>query len=352
MSKEINHDIPQVLVGNWPNSISFSKNKIFIVPFEKGYSMKDQPKLSNNNKINDIDSYFGHFEPLDETLFYNYGDAPINIIPRYNKEEYIQKVNLIKKEIAHGNIYEVNFCFDFFAEGVHINPLRLFKNLNTVSNAPFSALIKFKNQFIFLSSPERFLKKANQHLLSQPMKGTRALSGDSIKDLEILNELKNNQKEQNENVMIVDLIRNDLSRIAKKDTVRVKELYGIYTYNKIAQMISSIECEVNPEITLEEILYNNFPMGSMTGAPKPKSLEIISNSEYSKRGYYSGTIGFMDEDNNFDSCVVIRSIFYDELQKKLSFFVGSAITDLCNPAEEYEECLVKAGNMLKAIYGY
>jgi para-aminobenzoate synthetase component 1 len=343
-------DVPKVLIGNWPNNISFSKNKIFIVPFEEGYFLKDQPQCSKNiNK--DKDSYLGTFEPLDESIFENYSESKINLKPRYTKEEYIQKVNSIKREIALGNIYEVNFCFDFYADGVCINPLQLFKKLNNISKAPFSALIKYKHQFILLSSPERFLKKEDNHLLSQPMKGTRAISGKREKDIEIFNELKNNHKEQNENVMIVDLIRNDLSRIALKDTVKVRELFGVYSYNKVAQMISSIECEINPEIKIDDILYNNFPMGSMTGAPKPKSLEIINNSEACPRGYYSGTIGFIDENNNFDSCVTIRSIFYDEQYKKLSFFVGSAITDLCNAEEEYEECLLKAGNMLKAIYG-
>lgn len=353
MFENSNNTKPKVLIANWPgySGNNWLKNKkLFILPFEKGFQLKDAPP-DFVGKQNLLVDYFGEFDLFNPDSVDVETTNNIQLKPRYTKEEYIQKVIQLKKEISLGNIYEINFCFDFYAQNVTINPYRLFKNLNDIANAPYAALVQINEHYILLASPECFLTRNKNIITAKPMKGTRALTGNVIKDEAICIELKNNLKEQNENVMIVDLVRNDLSRIANKNTVKVNELFGVYSYNNVAQMISSIQCEVKNELKLDEILFNNFPMGSMTGAPKPKCLELINQLETTPRGYYSGTIGFMDEQQNFDSCVVIRSIFYDSYNKYLSFYVGSAITALCNPEEEYEECLIKAGNMLKAVYG-
>jgi len=350
--KHTTSEIPKIYLAKWAEETHFNKfEKMFLLPFEDGYTFFDKP-LSYSVKSGSVNkSYYGIFERIEELPnIHQKNILSKKLIPRYTLKQYIEKVNYLKQQIKLGNIYEINFCFDFFISGVEINPQYLFNSLNSIAQAPFSALVQWENNYILVASPERFLKKTGNQLIAQPMKGTRKLTGSTKEDIIVCNELKNNPKEQNENVMIVDLVRNDLSRIANRRSVNVQELFGVYNYNQVAQMISTVNCTINPQTTLEEILYANFPMGSMTGAPKPKALELINTIEATQRGYYSGTLGFVDENGNFDSCVIIRSIFYNQLNKHLSFCVGSAITDMCNPEEEYNECLLKAQNMLKALY--
>lgn len=349
-----NQTIPHVYIKQWGNTIHLDKFKqIIILPFEYGYYCFDKPILVRQ-PITLSKAYYGEFNrlPFDKNKnTYNFNTTSlVKPQPRLSKQEYLNTVNSIKKHIKLGDIYEINFCFDFYIENITINPYLLFERLFELSEAPFSALIKLDETYLIISSPERYLQKIGNTLLSQPMKGTRKLTNDAEVNNAIIQELKNNFKEQNENVMIVDLVRNDLSRIAEKNSVKVNELFGVYAFNTVAQMISTISCSLKKNTTLHDILYYTFPMGSMTGAPKPKSLELINQYEHTPRGYYSGTIGFEDDKGNFDLCVVIRSVVYNERLKHLTFHVGSAITNLCNPEEEYNECLIKAENMIKAIY--
>ena len=149
--------------------------------------------------------------------------------------------------------------------------------------------------------------------------------------------------------MIVDLVRNDLSRIAVKNTVKVDELFGIYTFDQVHQMISTISCEVKAETTIKDILQATFPMGSMTGAPKIRAMKLIEKFEETKRGLYSGAIGYISPEGDFDFNVVIRSIQYNTLKMYLSFMVGGAITIASDAELEYQECLVKAKALFEVL---
>ena len=245
--------------------------------------------------------------------------------------------------------YEINFCQEFFAENTSINTVDIYEKLNAISQAPFTAYCKFGEHYLICASPERFLQKRSNTLTAQPIKGTTKRALIKADDERLIQELQNSEKERSENVMIVDLVRNDLSRIAKSGTVRVDELFGIYSFKQVHHMISTISCEVKKDVSFTDIIKNTFPMGSMTGAPKVSAMKLIDHFESTKRGLYSGAMGYIDPEGDFDFNVVIRSILYNKENKYLSFMVGSAITDKSDPEKEYEECLLKAKAMFEVL---
>ncbi|MCC6689984.1 MAG: anthranilate synthase component I family protein [Bacteroidia bacterium] len=269
-------------------------------------------------------------------------NSNLTIQSRVSKSEYISSVNSIKQHIRRGDIYEMNFCVEFFAAEAQINPEQTYLRLNEISQTPFSAFYKLGNKYMLSASPERFLKKSDNTLLSQPIKGTVRRGINSAEDEHLKKQLFLNEKERNENVMIVDIVRNDLARSATKGSVQVKELYGIYTFKQVHQMISSVSAQLKPDIHFIDAIKNAFPMGSMTGAPKVRAMELIEQYELVKRGLYSGAVGYITPEGNFDLNVVIRSILYNQSTNYLSFIAGSAITEKAEPEQEYEECLLKA----------
>ena len=273
----------------------------------------------------------------------------IKIAPKFTREEYISSVNKIKQHIKRGDIYEMNFCQEFFSENAYIDPLSVYHKLTAISPTPFAGFFKIGGKYILSATPERFLSKRGSTLTSQPIKGTAKRSQNQAEDLRIKVELQNSQKEQAENVMIVDLVRNDLTKSAVKGTVKVDELFGIYTFPQVHQMISSISCELSPDVHFIDAIKNTFPMGSMTGAPKLRAMQLINEYERSKRGAYSGSFGYIDPSGDFDFNVVIRSILYNTETAYLSFQVGGAITYESDAEKEYEECLVKASAIMKVL---
>jgi len=273
----------------------------------------------------------------------------LKLTPIITKKEYLAHVNSIKKEIKFGNIYEANFCYEYRLENQSINPFDVYHNLMPLTNAPFSSFGKFNNKYIISASPERFLQKKGNKLISEPIKGTSKRGKDKEEDLRLKNELVHNEKERSENIMIVDLVRNDLSKIAKFDSVKVEELCKIYSFETVHQMISRITCEEEDNTSFSDIIKATYPMGSMTGAPKVSAMQIIEREEQTKRGLYSGSIGYITPSNDFDFNVIIRSFLYNETNKYTSAMVGGAITDKSNPEEEYSETLTKIEALLKAI---
>ncbi len=315
----------------FPN-ISFFQPKYLII--QKGVELSLYYNNVDDIRIfNEIDLF-----ELEETV----ANDSLNLKPEFTKEDYLKRVAKVQNEIKKGNIYELNFCFKYGAQNVSINPSKIWQNLNELSNAPMSCYYKNKNHYLLCSSPERFIKKINNKLIAQPIKGT-AKRGESNETDELIKiELKNNLKEQNENVMIVDLVRNDLSKVADSQSVKVEELFEVYSFKQVHQLISTITCSVSKNYSITNILNANFPMGSMTGAPKVSAMKLIEEFELTKRGIYSGTIGYIEPNGNFDFNVVIRSLIYNSENKNLSYSVGSAITSLANANEEYDECLLKA----------
>lgn len=268
---------------------------------------------------------------------------------RTTKVNYIQKVENVLSHIKRGDIYEANICQEFYSEDAEINPLETFLQLNKISKPPFSVFLKLNTLFALSASPERYLKRTGKRVISQPIKGTAKRLENKEDDLIMAQQLAKDPKERSENIMITDLVRNDLSRIAEKGSVTVDELCAIYTFEQVHQMISTVSCSVPQGFSSVEILRNTYPMGSMTGAPKISAMQIIEDTEDVKRGLYSGAIGYFTPLGNFDFNVVIRSILYNSKKKYVSFSVGSAITINSIPENEYEECLLKARAMREVL---
>lgn len=269
---------------------------------------------------------------------------------RFSRQEYRASFEKIMHHINSGDCYEVCFCQEFFKENIEINPIEVFKKLMLASPTPFAAFYKLDDKYLLCASPERFLSRRGKSIFSQPIKGTAQRNReDKIADERIKVALKNSLKERSENIMIVDLVRNDLSKISSKASVNVSEFLEIYTYPQVHQMISTVEAILGDKITFSEIIKATFPMGSMTGAPKKRAMEIIEEIEKTKRGLFSGTIGYLSPERNFDLNVVIRSLLYNAKSQYLSVQAGSAITHLSNAEHEYEECLIKMQAMQAAI---
>ncbi len=273
----------------------------------------------------------------------------VDIQPRVEKSLYISNVKKIKEHIQRGDIYEMNYCVEFFGENALIDPLQTYLNLNKLSPAPFSAYYKFGDKYLLSSSPERFIKKTGDKIISQPIKGTIKRGNSKKSDERLKEQLYHDPKERSENVMIVDLVRNDLAKTALKGSVKVEELFGIYSFAHVNHMISTIASRISPKRHYIDAIKEAFPMGSMTGAPKVRAMEIIEQFESTKRGLYSGCIGYINADKDFDFNVVIRSILFDQTKRYVNFLVGGAITSGSEPEEEYDECLLKAKAMKKVL---
>lgn len=287
---------------------------------------------------------------MEEEIDQNFHPFPHKFKSKISKEKYIEHVEALQNEIQHGNIYEVNYCQEFYAENVEIDyPLDSYFKLNQITRAPFSSFISIENFMIFCGSPERYLLRKGNKLVSEPIKGTSRRGNTPEEDEQLKQALLHDPKEKAENVMIVDLVRNDLSRIAKPNSVQVEELFGIYSFETVHQMISRIACEVEEDVTFSEILRATFPMGSMTGAPKVSAMKLIEEHEEFKRGIYSGSIGYIKPNGDFDLNVVIRTLIYNKETKYLSCPVGGAITIQSDPEKEYEECLVKVKGILDGM---
>ncbi len=269
----------------------------------------------------------------------------VKIKMRIHKDAYFEKVNRVLEHIHRGDVYEVNFCQEFYAEDTTINPLETYFKLNEISKPPFATFLRLNDLFLMSSSPERYLKREGHSIISQPIKGTAKRSLNLDEDLQLKTDLSQDEKERSENIMTLDLVRNDLSKTAKKGSVRVAELCKVYSFKQVHQMISTVVSEIENSVHPVDVLKSTFPMGSMTGAPKISAMNIIETLEETKRSLYSGAVGYFTPDGNFDFNVVIRSILYNESNNYVSYSVGGAITAKSDPLKEYEECLIKAKAM-------
>lgn len=277
--------------------------------------------------------------------------SAVTLVPRMDRLAYLEKIEQLRAHILRGDCYEINYCQEFFADKVTVDPLTLYKKLSEASPNPFSCYYRNNHSYLLCASPERYISRNGKRLISQPIKGTSArIKSDAAADEAAKQALHASAKDRSENVMVVDLVRNDFSRICKEGTVQVDELYGIYSYPQVHQMISTISGEQRDHVNFWEILQATFPMGSMTGAPKLRVMELIEKYELSRRGLFSGAVGYIAPNGDFDFNVVIRSIFYNESNRYLSYQVGGGITWYSNPEEEYEECMLKA-SAIKAVLG-
>ena len=328
---------------DFPDLFFFQPKKLFLVK-------DNQVEIQYLRMCDDeIDSDFNEITISQSEELTTYNLEHFSIQQRISKENYLSKVAKMLEHIHRGDIYEANFCMEFFANDAKIEPLAIYQKLNEISEPPFAVYFRNNTQHLLSASPERYLRKEGTKVISQPIKGTAKRSVDTNEDEQSKLDLVHNEKERSENIMIVDLVRNDLSQTATKGSVQVEELCQPYTFKQVHQMISTVVSEVELTTSPIEILRTTFPMGSMTGAPKISAMQIIEELEETKRGLYSGAVGYFTPTNDFDFNVVIRSILYNATNNYLSFSVGSAITSLSDPAMEYEECLLKAKAMFEVL---
>ena len=274
----------------------------------------------------------------------------VEISQRLSREAYLDTIAQLQGHIRRGDCYEINYCMEFYAEAARINPVAVYRKLALHSPNPFSACYRNGEQYLLCASPERYLRREGRRLISQPIKGTaRRLPDRPLEDKAQAALLHGSAKERSENVMVVDLVRNDLSRICTEGSVQVDELFGIYSFPQVYQMISTVSGLQRPGTTFTDILRATFPMGSMTGAPKRRVMELTERYERSRRGLFSGAVGYFSPEGDFDFNVVIRSILYHAGTGYLSFPAGSAITHYADALQEYEECLLKASAIRQVL---
>ncbi len=345
LSYDVKNDIEELHSNNFdglafPDLFFFQPKKLFLI---KGNQVEIQYLRMCDDEIE------SDFEEITSTASITHNPLPITINQRISKENYLLKVSKMLEHIQRGDIYEANFCMEFYAENAKMDPLEMYHKLNTISEPPFAVYFKNKYHYLLSASPERYLRKEGTKVISQPIKGTSKRNENTILDVQLKSDLAQNEKERSENIMIVDLVRNDLSHTAIKGSVAVEELCEIYTFKQVHQMISTVVSEVDATTAPVEIIRTTFPMGSMTGAPKISAMQIIEALEETKRGLYSGAVGYFTPSGDFDFNVVIRSILYNAKNEYLSFSVGSAITAQAIPENEYEECLLKAKAMFEVL---
>ena len=346
LTYDLKNDIEPLISTNFdglqfPDLFFFQPKKLFLLKNKK-------VEIAYLNCCDD--ELASDFEEIEKTIIaIEVQKNAIKINQRISKENYIEKVSKMLAHIQRGDIYEANFCMEFYSENTFINPATLYLNLNKISEPPFATYFKKNHHYLLSASPERYLQKIGDHLISQPIKGTsKRFAEDDLDELS-KNNLKLNPKERSENIMIVDLVRNDLSRTAQKGSVEVTELCEVYSFKQVHQLISTITSKIKNDIPIVEVIKTTFPMGSMTGAPKISAMKIIEYLEETKRGLYSGAVGYFTPNGDFDFNVIIRSILYNSNNKYVSFSVGSAITNQSDPELEYEECMLKAKAMFNVL---
>ncbi|MCC9071189.1 anthranilate synthase component I family protein [Flavobacterium sp. F-65] len=346
LTYDLKNDIEELQSTNFdglefPDLFFFQPKKIFLL---KGNQLEIQYLSMCDDELEDDYSEIIELESQPYSTL-----SEVEVRQRISKEDYISKVNSVLEHIHRGNIYEANFCMEFYAEEAAINPLEKFEKLNEISQAPLTVFFKNHKQFLLSASPERYIRKIGDQIISQPIKGTSKRFVDTTADENSKMQLEADSKERAENIMITDLVRNDLSHTAQKGSVKVVELCKIYSFLQVHQMISTITSKLDAQYSAIDVLKTTFPMGSMTGAPKISAMNIIDKLEETKRGLYSGTVGYFTPEGDFDFNVVIRSILYNQEKKYISFSVGSAITAQSTPEKEYEECLLKAKAMQQVL---
>ncbi|MFN8244280.1 MAG: anthranilate synthase component I family protein [Ferruginibacter sp.] len=337
------------LVSRHPDGIGFD-DLYFFVPRDLLVLKEGHLQIYTDG---DAQALWGAIQAQPATIIRS-GRQPVTIRQRISPDHYKKQVEALREHIHRGDCYEINFCQEFYAEEYVMEPLAVFEQLTRLSPNPFSAFYRVEHHYCCCASPERYLKKQGRHIISQPIKGTSRRDHDNpLQDARNRLYLRENAKERSENVMVVDLVRNDLSRVCEPGSVKVDELFGLYSFPQVHQMISTVSGTLSASVHPVEALKATFPMGSMTGAPKIRVMQLIEEYEQTRRGLFSGAIGYFKPGENnvhdFDFNVIIRSLFYNAATQYLSFQAGGGITFYSDPEMEYQESLLKATALLQVL---
>lgn len=324
-------------------ALSFFVPRLLLILNGSGLEVGYHPEISDEKEVDEL------VERLLNRIVPKFRPVTVEFTSRFTRSRYLETVQRVKNHIARGDIYELNLCQEFYSQGVSIDPPAVFNRLYRISPTPFGAFLRDGSGWLLCASPERYLRREGELLVSQPIKGTASRGSSKTEDIELARMLQEDRKERAENVMIVDLVRNDLSKVAQRGSVQVNELCGVYPFRQVYQLISTVSCKLSPCTSIIEPIRASFPMGSMTGAPKVRAMELIEDFEHTKRGLYSGAVGYFAPNGDFDFNVVIRSLLYNSESGYLSFTVGGAITAKSDPVREYQECLLKAKAILQTL---
>ncbi len=264
----------------------------------------------------------------------------LSVIPGIPKEQYLARIQQIREWIAQGEVYQVNATFPLLVntEG---DPAQLYRQIATHHPVAHAAYIEDAGRTILSFSPELFLQRSGNTLITRPMKGTAPCSAEPETDRKLGETLHASVKNRAENLMIVDLLRNDLGRLARLGTVRADPLFTLEKYPSVWTMTSTVQAEIAPETSLAEILKALFPCGSVTGAPKIAAMKRIQETEAEPRGLYCGSLGWLAPNGDFSLNVAIRTLVLDE-DGQGRYHVGGGIVYDSNPEQEWDECHWKA----------
>ncbi|MGO3751540.1 MAG: aminodeoxychorismate synthase component I [Peptoniphilaceae bacterium] len=318
--------------------IDHLENKVYVLSYKDDFKWIEKVKILLEEKKEKI-SYVGEIR----------GDYPrVNFVR--DKETYIKDIEKSKYLIRQGETYEV--CVTNRLDiNDKVKAVDYYMILRQVSPAPYAALLNFDEISIACSSMERFINIDRDNIVeTKPIKGTIRRGINKEEDEELIRELSSDEKTMSENLMIVDLLRNDLGKVCQVGSVEVPKLMDVETYSTLHQLVSTVKGKIDSRYDGIDVLKASFPGGSMTGAPKKRTLEIIDDIENMARGVYSGAIGYISNNGSMDFNIVIRTALIEK--EKVTIGVGGAIIDLSSPEEEFEEILLKAKGILTAFKLY
>ena len=362
LQKIIKKDVKQMWFGGLSYELSsqfenLPKTSKSFIDIEKIFFSKFDLILEFNHSKQQLLAIYNNKIFLDKLLEYKILDEnqqlPIveKISSNFSDESYKFSINSLKEMISAGDFFQANLTRKFFGKfnkKVSQNQnFKLFTELTKRSPANYSAFMRFDDNFIISSTPELFLKGKNNNIFSRPIKGTIKRGETPQEDQKNKNYLKNSLKEKAENLMIVDLVRNDLSRVCMPLTIKVKKLFNIATYKTIYHLSSEIHGKIAQKFSIFDAVRVCFPAGSMTGAPKIKTMEVLSGFEKINRGIYSGAIGYFKSDNEVNLAVVIRTLIVKE--NYFEYQVGGAITFDSDAELELQETYAKASAIEKIL---
>lgn len=348
ISYDYKNSLESRLVSNHPDNVGFP-SLYFFQPETVCYISTAKNELVIETISGNPDNIYQQIMEAD--VVQTTSVPTVQFLQRTTRDKYLDTVNQLREHIRNGDCYEINYCNENYAEGIALNPLQVFLKLNAISRAPFAAYYRNDDKYLICASPERYVCKNGSDIISQPIKGTARRGADEEQDNATKEALYNSIKDRAENVMITDLVRNDLARSCETGSIKVNELYGIYTFPQVHQMISTITGTLKQGTPFTDVLKYSFPMGSMTGAPKVKVMQLVEQYEDVSRGLYSGTVGYITPSGDFDFNVVIRSLFYNEATQYLSYQAGGAITYDSTAEAEWDEMRLKAWAMERIFSG-
>jgi len=325
----------------FPNCFFFLPETVLSIPYGKNELHISTSRQNAENIIKDILACSTDRKQTSKTIVHSWQSD-------FSEQEYVAQIQNIKDNIRQGDYYELNFCVQNHAQYDDCEPFDLFAKINRQNPSPFAAFYRQENHFLLSASPERFLHKKSHELWAQPIKGTIKRSQSTEEDEQLKKQLKSDIKERAENLMITDLMRNDLAKICRPGSVQAPDLLGLYSFPTLHHLISTIAGTLKDNCSFFDILKATFPMGSMTGAPKKIVLEHIDRYEKKPRGIYSGSLGYIFPDGDFDFNVVIRSLVLDTNSQQICYATGGAITYDSVPEKEWQEIALKAKSM-KAV---